>query len=335
MSGVLIEFAYLNDRETLISIDTAGKDRHLQYYCTECGEELTLRHGMDKRKHFAHKPHTNCEVSRKGCGESIIHKYWKQFYAESEYIWIPRELVYETDLYILTPNEKCAERCSITPYGLRYYPIDCKAYPIRIEMKPHYFEKVKIVKAVKEKEFTLKDGRKIRPDVLLTLESGEIIALEIWVTNKKAEMYEWAYAELGIEAYEIEIAKDGQKHYPPKYLYSKKKKELIEGVWNKKLNASYLEADKFMKSIYKNVAKWDSSNWFNRETVPRYNFYLVTSSGENFLFRTTYRTFKQVKKSYGHLFEIKLENSLQRRILKDDMGLFKGGENNGARTELG
>ena len=328
MASVLIQFAYLNDKQTLISIDTAGKDQHLKYYCTECLEELTLRHGMDKRKHFAHRPNTHCEVSRKGCGESIIHKYWKQYYAESEYIWIPRELVYETNLYILNPSAECAEKCTVTNYGLRYSTYqrfsNGNTHPIsyEIQMTPHYFEKVKIVSAVKEKEFTLRNGRKIRPDVLLTLDTGEKIALEIWVTNKKTQTYEYAYAELGIEAYEIQITKEGRSD-PPEYLYSKRKKELIEGVWNKKMNAFYLKADDFMKSIYRSVARWDKANWFNRITVPRYTFHLINKTGQKFLLRTTYRTFKQVKKSYGHMLEIELGGSLERRVLKDDLQLLQ------------
>lgn len=320
MARVLIEFAYLNDKQTLISIDTAGKDQYLKYYCTECLEELTLRHGMDKRKHFAHRPNTLCEVSRKGCGESIIHKYWKQYYAESEYIWIPRELVYEIDLYVLIPSVETAEMCVFTRNGLR-----CNSHEIKI--LPRYFEKVKIVNAVKEKEFTLRNGRKIRPDVLLTLDTGEKIALEIWVTNKKTQAYEYAYAELGIEAYEIQITKDG-KSESPVYLYSKRKKELMEDVWNKKMNASYLKADDFIKSIYRNVARWDKTNWFNRIIVPRYTFHLIDKTGEKYLLRTTYKTYKQVKKSYGHRIEFEVGTSLQRRIHKDDLQLLQGNKFN-------
>lgn len=349
MAGVLIEFAYLNDKQTLISIDTAGKDRHLQYYCTDCGEELTLRHGMDKRKHFAHRPHTNCEVSRKGCGESIFHKYWKQYFSEQEFIWIPRNLIYEYEptlaemdtvyisrngykytksVYRIAYGEYLGEEIDIHSgdYGAcsghHGYGIEECQERREVELIPQYFEKVRIVDAVKEKEFTLKDGRKIRPDVLLTLESGETVALEIWYTNKKTEQYQWAYAELGIEAYEVQITRDGTGHYEMKYLYSKKKKHLTEGIYNKKMNASYLRADNFGKSIYRTVAKWERSNWFNKDTVPRYNFHLIRKNGRKLFFRTTYRTFKQVKKSYGHLYEIDPGNSLERRILKDDLKLF-------------
>lgn len=294
--------------ETLISVAHAGKDRYLKYYCTECHEELTFRHGMEKRKHFAHRPQTNCQVSKKGNGESIVHRYWKQYFAGLNEIWIPRNLIYER-----VPN--WINNYDFTRDGILKSKI---RYGDTIEIIPQYCEKVTIAQSVMEKEFALYNGKKIRPDILYTLENGEQIALEIWFTNKKTKEYEFAYAELGIEAYEVQVSNKG--HHEITYLYSKGKQKLIEETWDKKVKEDFLQASPFLKSVYEVAAKWDARNWAKPATTPRYNFYLADKS-KAYLFRTTYRTFKQVRKSYGHIFGITTSSALERRLIKE--GLFK------------
>jgi len=45
-------------------------DQGEDYFCPECGNNLTLRKGQIKTPHFAHQPDTTCT----GTGESILHK---------------------------------------------------------------------------------------------------------------------------------------------------------------------------------------------------------------------------------------------------------------------
>ena len=290
--GVLIEYALLNDKETPIHIKNAYKDPVLRYYCEGCKEELIVRHGVEKRKHFAHKSNgSHCLVSIKGNGESIIHKYWKQHYASLSEILLP------------------------------FYSLDKKENKLVIKWARH-----KIKSSVMEKSFKLRDGRTLRPDVLLTLENGKQIALEIWFTNKKAYKYKWAFAEVGVPAYEIRVKGANEEDNEISILYSPDEYSLRESINDDLVAAEIERADNFVQSIYRVVEKWEKKNRW-KATVPRYTYYLKRANDEEeeeepFLFRTTYKTYLRVLQSYGRLFEIREAASLVRRIEKDKQGLI-------------
>ncbi|MBP5327566.1 MAG: hypothetical protein J6Y98_06640 [Bacteroidales bacterium] len=82
MKALLYEYAK-NEHGVFTHIDDAIKGRC--YSCVECGEQLIIKEGSKKRKHFAHKSNSNCD------GESYIHKIWKKrikdkFYSNSPFI---------------------------------------------------------------------------------------------------------------------------------------------------------------------------------------------------------------------------------------------------------
>lgn len=80
MKPILIPFAYdANDRIVPIWDSKRGVD----YHCIECGLPLSLKWGLEKRKHFAHKPGSDCSTTGSG-GESAIHKHWKLYFSKLE-----------------------------------------------------------------------------------------------------------------------------------------------------------------------------------------------------------------------------------------------------------
>lgn len=82
MKALLYEYAK-DEHDVYTHIDNALKGHC--YRCIECGEQLIIKDGSKKRKHFAHKSNSNCN------GESYIHKIWKKrikdkFYSNSPFI---------------------------------------------------------------------------------------------------------------------------------------------------------------------------------------------------------------------------------------------------------
>lgn len=54
-----------------------GKGNLINYYCPECGEQLTLRKGEIYSHHFSHKGDSTCRLSTSSGGESDIHAFMK------------------------------------------------------------------------------------------------------------------------------------------------------------------------------------------------------------------------------------------------------------------
>lgn len=283
--SVLIQYALLNDKKTPVHVRDAVKDRHFKYYCEECKEELVLRDGLVKQKHFSHKPSTNCEVSKKGNGESIVHKYWKNHFASRSFIDLPYYELNEdqTDLTVQTAT-----------------------YNIKM--------------AVTEKTFTLKNGKSIRPDIVLTLEDGRDVALEICYKSKKTYKHIQAFAELGLTAYEVRVYED--KACEVKVLYSEGKILLTEQIQDNKVQKDKDRASTFTRSIYEIADKWEKKNRFI-PTVKRYTYFLYSQHDDTaYRFRTTYKTYLQVVKSYGKFYKISMSGNLQNRIAKDELKLL-------------
>ena len=53
-------------------------DKKLQYFCQECGEQLSLRQGKIRRPHFAHKAGSNCESAH--CNKTEWHYEWQELF---------------------------------------------------------------------------------------------------------------------------------------------------------------------------------------------------------------------------------------------------------------
>jgi hypothetical protein len=287
--SVSIKYALLNDKKTAIHIKEAKRDDpHLRYYCEECGGELLVRHGLIKTKHFAHKPGENlhCKTRKYGNSESIVHKYWKQKLSRSNVLEYPVKVL----------NDELEEE-------------------IQNVSKP-------VVKAVMEKEVKTDDGRILRPDILFTLEGGEKVAFEIAYKNPKSPKYKQVYRKLKLHAVEVKVNQDRILHMSP--LYSLGEENFFARKLEKKMQESKENAsDKFIKSIYNVVERWEKKNHFKQD-VPRYVYYLVSyKAPESYLFFTTFKTYERVERSYGHLFRINKSNSLKRRIKKKKIGLFR------------
>jgi hypothetical protein len=286
MASVAIEYALLNDKETVIHIKDAKKDDpHLKYYCDECGGELLVRDGLIKVKHFAHKPGENlhCQARRRGSGESIIHKYWKQRLAKLRVLKYPVKVL----------NEELKEK-------------------IKFVSKP-------VIKSVMEKELKLDDGKILRPDILFTLEGGEQVAFEITYKNPKHSIYKQVYRKLRLHAVEVSVNKD--KVSGMSLLYSLGEEYFFPRKMEQKMKEDKECAPNFLRSIYGIVEKWELKN-----DVPRYVYYLVDMNAplgtEGFLFFTTYKTYLRVQQSYGHLYRIHQSKSLKRLEIKKNMRLF-------------
>jgi hypothetical protein len=60
------------------------------FHCLDCGESLTLRQPVNKRRHFAHRPDSLC------AGETALHRYAKELLAAARTLTLPA-LVLEED----------------------------------------------------------------------------------------------------------------------------------------------------------------------------------------------------------------------------------------------
>ena len=79
-----LKVPYAIDCDFEIIVKAANASKSSRYKCLECGQNLTLRDGEKRTKHFAHPP-----TSHAGCsGESLIHKAAKELLARQ----IRREL---------------------------------------------------------------------------------------------------------------------------------------------------------------------------------------------------------------------------------------------------
>lgn len=74
-------FFALNDDKIKVSAWDSekrdGKGNLINYYCPECGEQLTLRKGEIYSHHFSHKGDSTCRLSTSSGGESDIHAFMK------------------------------------------------------------------------------------------------------------------------------------------------------------------------------------------------------------------------------------------------------------------
>ncbi|EJS68605.1 competence protein CoiA family protein [Bacillus cereus] len=314
--SVLITYALSADLETPIHIDDAKKDINLKYYCEECNEELVIKHGTINRKHFSHRNDTNCKVSKTGNGESIIHKYWKIYYSQLKEINLP------------------------------YYALETKEYGTELITKT---KKVVIRSSQIEKTYTLKNGKKIRPDVILIIENGkekgQEVALEIFYKNKKSKEYTYAYLDLKIPAFEVCVKEKKQGEIT--ILYSSKKLQLNEKLFERKMIEHRSEALDFLiraeerksnlawshypeyeplKDIYSQLNQLENRNRFKID-VPRYVFHVIYQSRilarpTYLLFFTTYKTYLGLKElielKYTDIFTIKPSVNLGRKIRREE-----------------
>lgn len=78
-----------------------GSDRG-PFRCLDCGEVLTPRRPIDKRRHFAHRPDSRCT------GETALHRYAKELLAVARTLTLPalmleaervRQTVFEAGVY--------------------------------------------------------------------------------------------------------------------------------------------------------------------------------------------------------------------------------------------
>lgn len=59
------------------------------FHCLDCGEPLTLRQPIDKRRHFAHRPDSLCT------GETALHRYAKELLATAKTLTLPALILEE------------------------------------------------------------------------------------------------------------------------------------------------------------------------------------------------------------------------------------------------
>jgi len=62
------------------------------FHCLDCGETLTLRQPIDKRRHFAHRPDSLCT------GETALHRYAKELLATAKTLTLPALVLEEERL---------------------------------------------------------------------------------------------------------------------------------------------------------------------------------------------------------------------------------------------
>ncbi|KIV62509.1 hypothetical protein SZ39_5615 [Bacillus mycoides] len=314
--SVLITYALSDDLETPIHIDDATKDKNLKYYCEECNEELVIKHGTINRKHFSHRSDTICKVSKTGNGESIIHKYWKIYYSQLKEIDLP--------YYELETNEFGTERITKT-------------------------KKVVIRSSQIEKTYTLKNGKQIRPDIILIIENGkekgQEVALEIFYKNKKSKEYKYAYQDLKIPAFEVCVKEKNQGEIT--ILYSSREWKLDEKLFELKMiehrsealdsliraeerksNLAWSHYPEYepLKDIYSQLDQLEKKNRF-KINVPRYVFNIiykqkVLAYPTYLLFFTTYKTYLGLKElielKYTDIFTIKPSKNLGGKIRREE-----------------
>lgn len=314
--SVLITYALSDDLETPIHIDDATKDKNLKYYCEECNEELVIKHGTINRKHFSHRSDTTCKVSITGNGESIIHKYWKIYYSQLKEIDLP------------------------------YYALETYEFGTELITKT---KKVVIGSSQIEKTYTLKNGKQIRPDIILIIENGkekgQEVALEIFYKNKKSKEYQYAYQDLKIPAFEVCVKEKKQGEIT--ILYSSKELKLKEKLFDckmiehrsealdsliraeeRKSNLAWSHYPEYepLKDIYSQLDQLEKKNRFKVD-VPRYVFNIiykqkVLAYPTYLLFFTTYKTYLGLKElielKYTDIFTIKPSKNLGGRIRREE-----------------
>ncbi|MED3486122.1 competence protein CoiA family protein [Bacillus toyonensis] len=314
--SVLITYALSDDLETPIHIDDATKDKNLKYYCEECNEELVIKHGTINRKHFSHRSDTTCKISKTGNGESIIHKYWKIYYSQLKEIDLP------------------------------YYALETYEFGTELITKT---KKVVIRSSQIEKTYTLKNGKQIRPDIILIIENGkekgQEVALEIFYKNKKSKEYQYAYQDLKIPAFEVCVKEKKQGEIT--ILYSSKELKLKEKLFDckmiehrsealdsliraeeRKSNLAWSHYPEYepLKDIYSQLDQLEKKNRFKID-VPRYVFNIiykqkVLAYPTYLLFFTTYKTYLGLKElielKYTDIFTIKPSKNLGGRIRREE-----------------
>ena len=77
---LLINFAYCKETNEFVPPQQASKE--LTYSCLKCDNELIVKHGEIRTKHYAHK--TECGCDGKICGESEEHKLSKKLLLQNK-----------------------------------------------------------------------------------------------------------------------------------------------------------------------------------------------------------------------------------------------------------
>ncbi|MGM0890624.1 MAG: competence protein CoiA family protein [Bacillota bacterium] len=270
MGRCTVRYALLNDFKTIIFIEEAVKG--IPYFCEECKSELFIRNGPDRAKHYAHKSKKHCKVAGNGNNESTIHKYWKERYAQK------KSMKYKW----WDPGEK-------TPIEHTHIK----------EVQNYVLEK-----ALKYQKY------RIIPDVLLTMQDGTKIAIEICYKNKKAAKQHWIYKQLDLYAIEVNISDKG---FPIETVINKPGKDK---AWANIYTAN-CRKDKetapntLIKYIYELVAKLDGNS-----TERKFNYSLIHKrSKRKYRFYTTAETLNQLNnKIMLNLFDFNL-NDYVRTIL--------------------
>jgi ssDNA-binding Zn-finger/Zn-ribbon topoisomerase 1 len=142
----------------LLALDENNKIVHAKdvqkgqiYICPDCNEELILKKGDKKVHHFAHKSDTNCSNSD---GESVVHRYYKEFIAgltEVEYNGQMMRVTYSetekrltqglvADVVLILDNWKsiaveiCYKHAKDKEHIDKYRELDMECYEVYVDM---------------------------------------------------------------------------------------------------------------------------------------------------------------------------------------------------------
>src|SRR3546814_17245838 len=95
-------------------VSAVTSPRQGPFHCLGCGDVLTLRQPVNKRRHFAHRPDSLCT------GETALHRYVKELLAATRTLTPPalvleeervRQLVFAAGTYARSDERRVGKEC--------------------------------------------------------------------------------------------------------------------------------------------------------------------------------------------------------------------------------
>lgn len=169
-----VKMAWARDRDGDIRhVDEVKTGKACECVCLDCGGVVYARNGGTRAHHFQHAADHNCT------GEGVLHRVAKEFLAQ----------IARVEGIVLPES-----RDSIDHEDWRG-----QQRSIEWEVPARLF-------LAKEAELESQRWKTVIPDVLLTDESGALLAIEIAVTHFKGEDEARFYRRKGIDAVEIDLS---------------------------------------------------------------------------------------------------------------------------------
>ena len=161
------------------------EERLHRYYCPNCKDEMIPILGMVREHHFRHKVQP-CRY------ETYLHSLAEKTFLEEYQKCLSEEKPF---FLVFDSVAECNQCCVLNQ------DVDCKEHHFHkeVDLTKHF------IKISLERNVSVGDGRKRKPDILLETEEGRQLWVEIYVTNETKQPKLDDAEKKGVQVVEIKI----------------------------------------------------------------------------------------------------------------------------------